>query len=94
VAQKLTSQQKQVLKKEAEAWDRLSDEDFARLFAEGQPVKVRFRRPLPKTLTITLDERTLNLHRRLARQKQIAPPQLAAMWIAERLARERALEAE
>jgi len=94
VAQKLTSKQKQSLKKEAEVWNRLSDEEFARLFAEGQPVKVRLRRPPPKTLTVTLDERTLNLLRRLARQRQIGPTHLAAMWIAERLVHERALGAE
>jgi hypothetical protein len=90
----LNIQQRQDLKKEAEAWDRLSDQDFARLFTEGQPVKVRVRRPPPKALTITLDERTLNLLKRLARQRQVGPTHLAAMWIAERLAREGALDAE
>ncbi|MBI3300684.1 MAG: hypothetical protein HYZ72_01180 [Deltaproteobacteria bacterium] len=94
MARKLTAQQRQALKKEAEAWDRLSDEDFARLFTEGRPVKMRLRRPPLKALTITLDERTLNLLKRLARQKQVGPTHLAAMWIAERLAREGAAGAE
>lgn len=88
MARKLTPRQRQILRKEAEDWDRLTDEDFARLFTEGQAVKVRLRRPPPKTLTVTLDERTLNLLKRLARQKQIGPTHLAAMWIAERLASE------
>jgi hypothetical protein len=88
MARKLTIQQKQALKTEAEEWDRLSDEEFARLFSEKQPVKIRIRRPPPKALTITLDEKTLNLLKRLARQKQVGPTHLAAMWIAERLARE------
>jgi hypothetical protein len=88
MARKLTVQQRQTIRKEAEDWDRLSDEDFARLFAEGQPVKLRLRRPLPKMLAITLDEKTLNLLKRLARQKQVSPMHLAAMWIAERLAAE------
>ncbi len=88
MAQKLTPQQKQMLRKEAEEWDKLSDEDLARHFTEGQPVKVRLRRPPPKTLTVTLDEKTLNLLKRLARQKQIGPTHLAAMWIAERLVSE------
>jgi hypothetical protein len=88
MAKKLTAQQRQTLRKEAEEWDRFSDEEFARLFTEGQPVKVRLRRPQPKLLTISLDERTLNLLKRLARQKQIGPTHLAAMWIAERLVRE------
>jgi len=94
VAQKLTPQQGQALKKEAEAWDCLSDEDFARLFAEGRPVKVRLRRPSPRTLTVALDEKTLNLLKRVARQKQVGPTHLAAMWIAERLAQERVLGGE
>jgi hypothetical protein len=49
---------------------------------------VRLRRPPPRTLTVALDEKTLNLLKRLARQKQIGPTHLAAMWIAERLASE------
>ena len=49
MAQKLTTRQKQALKKEAEDWDRLSDDDFAHLFADGEPVKIRLRRPPPKT---------------------------------------------
>jgi hypothetical protein len=88
MARKLTTQQRQLLREEAEEWDRLADEDFARLFTEGQSVKVRLRRPPPKTLAVALDEKTLNLLKRLARQKQIGPTHLAAMWIAERLASE------
>ena len=88
MAQKLTPRQKQTLRKEAEEWDQLADGDLARLFTEGQPVKVRLRRPPPKTLTVNLDEKTLNLLKRLARQKQIGPTHLAALWIAERLASE------
>lgn len=49
MAQKLTARQKQSLKKEAEDWDRLSDDDFAQLFVDGEPVKTRIRRPPPKT---------------------------------------------
>jgi len=88
MARKVTIQQRQALKKEAEQWERLTDEDLARLFTEGQPVKIRLRRPPPKTLTVLLEEKTLNLLKRLARQKQISPTHLAAMWIAERLAAE------
>ena len=88
MARKLTARQRQTLKEEAQAWDRLADEDFARLFTEGQPVKVRLRRPPPRMLTVALDEKTLNLLKRLACQKQIGPTHLAVMWIAERLASE------
>jgi hypothetical protein len=89
VAQKLTAAQRRALKREAFAWDELSDEDFARLFSEGQSVRVRIRRPPPKTLTIALDERTLNRVKRVARHKQVRARHLVAMWIAERLSQER-----
>jgi hypothetical protein len=88
VAQKLTIAQQRALKREAIAWEDLSDEDFARLFEEGQPVRVRLRRPPPKTLTIALDERTLNHLKRVARNKQVRARHLVAIWIAERLSQE------
>jgi hypothetical protein len=89
MAQKLTSAQRRALKQEAVGWDKLSDEEFTRLFDEGRPVKVRIRRPPPKTLTIALDEQTLNRVKRVARHKQVRARQLVAMWIAERLTQER-----
>ncbi len=92
VAQKLTAAQQRALKRETVAWEDLSDEDFARLFDEGQPVRVRVRRPPPKTLTIALDERTLNRLKRVARHKQVRARHLVAMWIAERLSQERSAE--
>jgi hypothetical protein len=92
MAQKLTTPQRRALKREAVAWDELSDEDFARLFSEGQPVKVRIRRPPAKTLTVALDEQTLNRLKRMARHKQVRARHLVAMWIAERLAQERTIQ--
>jgi hypothetical protein len=62
--------QRRVLKREALEWDEISDEDFAQLFDDGQPVKVRVRRPPPKTLTVALDEQTLNRLKRIARPTQ------------------------
>ena len=89
MAQKLNVSQRRALKREAIGWDELSDDDFARLFGEGQPVKVRVRRPPPKTLTVALDEQTLNRLKRIARHKQVRARRLVAMWIAERLTQER-----
>ena len=89
MAHKLTAAQRRALKQEAVGWDELSDEDFARLFTEGPPVRARVRRPPPKTLTIALDERTLNRVKRVARHKQVRARHLVAMWIAERLSQER-----
>ena len=92
MAQKLTAAQRRALKREAVGWDELSDEDFARLFNEGRPVSARVRRPPPKTLTVALDEQTLNRLKRVARHKQVRARHLVAVWIAERLARERPAE--
>ena len=89
MAQKLTAAQRRALQREAVRWDGLSDEEFARLFDKGQPVIARIRRPPPKTLTIALDERTLNRVKRVARHKQVRARHLVAMWIAERLSQER-----
>jgi hypothetical protein len=89
MAQKLTAAQRRALKQEAVGWDELSDEEFARLFDKGQPVKVRIRRSPPKTLTVALDEQMLNRLKRVARHKQVRARHLVAMWIAERLAKER-----
>ena len=88
MAQKLTTAQRRALREEAQEWDELTDEQFARLFDEGKPVPTRLRRPPPKTLTVALDVETLNRLRRIARQKQVGPRHLAAIWIAERLGHE------
>jgi hypothetical protein len=92
MAQKLTAAQTRALKREAAGWDKLSDNDFARLFGEAQPVRVRLRRLPPKTLTVALDVQTLNRLKRIARHKQIHARHLVAMWIAERLTQERAVQ--
>ena len=88
MARKLTAAQRRALRKEAEEWDQLSDQDWARLFDEDTPVQIRVRRPPPKTLTVALDAQTLNRLRRVARRKQVRPRQLAAIWISERLGEE------
>jgi hypothetical protein len=88
VAQKLTTTQRRARREEAQGWDDLTDEQFARLFDEGKPVQIRLRRPPPKTLTVALDSPTLNRLRRIARQKQVGPRHLAAIWIVERLGHE------
>ena len=88
MAKKLTAMQREALLHEAQEWDELSDAEFARLFDDGKPVQLHLRRPPPKTLTVALDERTLNRLKRIARRKQLGPRQLAALWIAERLGTE------
>ena len=88
MAKKLTSAQQLALRNEAREWDDLSDEEVGSFFDTGRSVQIRLRRQPPKTLTLALDERTLNRLRRVARRKQLPPRQLAALWIAERLGAE------
>ena len=88
MAQKLTAARSRALRQESREWDEIGDQEFARIFEEAKPVRVHLRRPPPKTLTVALDEQTLNGLRRLARRKQVGPRQLAALWIAERLGQE------
>lgn len=92
MAQKLTAARSRALKREAAGWDKLSDDDFARLFAEGRPAEVRVRRSPAKILTVALDEQTLNRLKRIARHKQIHTRHLVATWIAERLTYEHPVE--
>ena len=87
MAQRLTASQRRSLKQEAAVWDQTSDADLATLFDKGLAVRTRLRRPTSKTLTIALDERTLNRLKRAARRRQVEPKALAAMWVAERLAK-------
>lgn len=88
MAKKLTAAQRQARREEVGRWDELGDDDFVRLFEEGKTVEVHVRRPPPTTLTVTLDARTLNRLKRVARRKQVRPRHLAALWIAERLGTE------
>ena len=88
MAQRLTASDRRTLRREAAEWDRLGDEEFARLFETGRLVRVRIRRPLPRILPIALDQPTLNGLKRIARRKQVETRHLAAIWIAERLAQE------
>jgi hypothetical protein len=89
MAQRLTAAQRRARQEEAREWDEMGDEDLVRLFDEGKSVQIRVRRPPPKTLTVALDEQTLNRLRRVARRKQVGPRHLVAIWIAERLAEEK-----
>ena len=93
MAERLTARARRALTDEAKQWDHLNDEDLVQIFDEGEPVQKRFRRPPPKTLTIALDQKILNRLKRVARRKQVGPKDLVAMWVAERLSRERGTHA-
>jgi hypothetical protein len=69
-SRQLTAAQRRSLRKEAEEWDRLSDEDWVRIFDEGTPRNAHFRRPLSKTLKLALDVKKQKQSRRVARRKQ------------------------
>lgn len=88
MAEKLSASHRRALRAEAADWDRLSDEELTALFDNAPPLATRVRRPIPKVVTIALDEAALNRLKRAARRKQVHVRHLAAMWIAERLAQE------
>ncbi len=88
MARKLTVAERRKLREEAAEWDRLSDAEVADLFDSGEPVRLRIRRPPPRVVPVALDERVFGSLTRIARHKQVGPRDLAAMWIAERLAQE------
>ena len=46
----------------------------------NQRLPLRVRRPPPKTLTVALDEQTLNRLKGIARHKQVRARHLVAMW--------------
>ena len=88
MARKLTLAERRRLREEAVEWNRLSDVEVAGLFDSGEPVRLRIRRPPPRVLHVSLDDRAFGSLTRIARNKQVGPRDLAAMWIAERLAQE------
>lgn len=90
MAQSLTATRRRQRREEAKAWDRLDDHALTRLFDTGRLVRIRLRRPIPRTVGIALDQATINAIKRIARRKQTDVRHLVAIWIAERLARERA----
>lgn len=90
MAQRLTATHRRALRKEAQEWDRLSDEDLMRLLDTARPVNVCVRRPGPTVLQIALDEVLVNRLKRVARRKQLRVQELVAMRVAERLADEHA----
>jgi len=87
MAQRLTDSQRRALKQEAAEWDRTSDRELINLFEKGATVRTRLRRPASKSLTIALDEQTLNRLKRAARRRQVEPQTLAALWVSERLSK-------
>ncbi len=73
----------ETLEEEAAFWD---THDTTAFEDEFEPVEVQFAVPLLKRgLTIPLDEAPLEKLRRLARQKGVEMPDLARMWVLERL---------
>ncbi len=79
------------LKKEANEWDamasRQSPEEVRRQIEMAEPFVVP--RPPRQPVSVRMDPSDLSMLKRLARQKGIPYTQLMAMWLHERLAREK-----
>ncbi len=71
---------------EAVWWD---ENDFLDYPDEFREVDIQIRRPPKITLSIRLPNEQINLLKRFGRRRNLGHTQLAAMWLAERIAIEK-----
>ena len=83
------------LKKEATQWDTAisgeSPEQIHKLLNDAEPFKVP--RPARQPVSLRMDPFDLSMVKRLARKKGVPHTQLMAMWLRERIEREKSLHA-
>ena len=83
------------LKKEAIEWDTTISEErpeqIQKLLNDAEPFKVP--RPARQPVSLRMDPFDLSMIKRLARKKGIPHTQLMAMWLRERIEREKSLHA-
>jgi hypothetical protein len=83
---------RQKLKKEANEWDTTiadeSPEQVQRLLDKAEPFKVP--RPARQPVCLRLDPFDISMLRRIARKKGISYTQLMAIWLHERIEKEKA----
>ena len=81
------------LKKEAIQWDTAisgeSPEQIQELLNDAEPFKVR--RPARQPVSLRMDPFDISMIKRLARKKGVPHTQLMAMWLRERIEREKRL---
>ena len=83
------------LKKEAIQWDNAisgeSLEQIQELLNDSEPIKVP--RPARQPVSLRMDPFDISMVKRLARKKGVPHTQLMAMWLRERIEREKRLHA-
>ena len=92
---KLPNQTRNGLKKEAIQWDTAisgeSPEQIQELLNDAEPFKVP--RPARQPVSLRMDPFDVSMIKRLARKKGVPHTQLMAMWLRERIEREKSLHA-
>ena len=92
---KLPRKTRNGLKKEAIQWDvtisRESPEQIQELLNDAEPFKVP--RPARQPVSLRMDPFDISMVKRLARKKGVPHTQLMAMWLRERIEREKRLGA-
>jgi len=92
---KLPRKTRNNLKKEAIEWDTSisgeSTEQTQELLDDAEPFKVA--RPARQPVSLRMDPFDISIIKRLARRKGVPHTQLMAMWLRERIEREKSLHA-
>ena len=92
---KLPKKTRNGLKKEAIQWDtaisRESPEQIQELLNDAEPFKIP--RPARQPVSLRMDPFDVSMIKRLARKKGVPHTQLMAMWLRERIDREKRLQA-
>ncbi len=92
---KLTKEIRESLKEEAALWDaeisHESSEKVQELLNDTEPFKVP--RPARQPVSLRMDPFDLSMIKRLARKKGVPDTQLMAMWLHERIEREKGFRA-
>jgi len=92
---KLPKKTRNGLQKEAIQWDTAisgeSPEQIQELLNDAEPFKVP--RPARQPVSLRMDPFDISMVKRLARKKGVPHTQLMAMWLRERIEREKSLHA-
>ncbi|MFC1534122.1 hypothetical protein ACFLZG_01495 [Thermodesulfobacteriota bacterium] len=92
---KLPKKIRNSLRKEANQWDTAisgeSPEQIQELLDDAEPFKVL--RPARQPVSLRMDPFDISMIKRLARKKGVPHSQLMAMWLRERIEREKRLHA-
>ena len=92
---RLSQKTRNSLQKEAIQWDAAisgeSPEEVQELLNDAEPFKVP--RPARQPVSLRMDPFDISMVKRLARKKGVPHTQLMAMWLRERIEREKSLHA-